>query len=403
MRFSFTIIVIITLSLFLVRCESNSFETSVPNLHIGEDGALYKTWTREYEDGRAELWYSNNEQEHKVSGGTDWLINWADFPSMLQYGTGKMVANYLVLTDEATFAYDIKLILSNDNGETWSKPFSPHTDSTLTEHGFVSLVSVRDDAFMAIWLDGREYSTGKDVMQLRAALINDSGELENEWIIDDNVCSCCATDAIETENGISVVYRDRDDGEIRDISLVNFDKNTRTWTDPIYVHADNWMIAGCPVNGPAITATLDQTVVVWYTMHNETTSVFVAHSDNDSLNFSPPLMVNTENTIGRLDVCLTSHNSSEISWIEESTTPLSEKRISLLKRRTFHFGDDTLFLSSPTIISEISNARSSGFPKMEYFNEELVIVLTDVIGTGVLDENGRESERLEVKTIVNHL
>jgi len=39
---------------------------------------------------------------------------------------------------------------------------------------------------------------------------------------------------------------------------------------------------------------------------------------------------------------------------------------------------------------------------MEYFNEELVIVLTDVIGTGVLDKNGREIEKLEVKTIVNH-
>ncbi|PCJ81220.1 MAG: hypothetical protein COA49_05785 [Bacteroidetes bacterium] len=396
---------IFTLISFLFNCSSgvdtlNDFNTSVPNLHIGADGKLYKSWTKEYGDGRAELWYSDSVSEHKIAGGNNWLINWADFPSMLQYGDGNMVANYLVLTDEESFAYDIQLILSNDNGETWSSPFSPHLDSTFTEHGFVSLVGVRDDAFMAIWLDGREYSTGKNVMELRAALINNMGELEEEWLIDDNVCSCCATDAVVTDNKISVVYRDRHKGEIRDISTVNFDKTNMTWSEPHTVHADNWMIAGCPVNGPAIAATLDQTVVVWYTMHNESPSVFVALSDNDSINFTQPLMVNTENTIGRLDVCLTSNNSAEIIWIEESAPTHSEDRKSYLKRRTFHFGQDSPYLSEPEIISEINNARSSGFPKIKYFNDELVIVLTNVVPTSTLDKNEREIDKLEVQTIL---
>ena len=49
--------------------------------------------------------------------------------------------------------------------------------------------------------------------------------------------------------GPVAVYRDRSPEEIRDISVVRLVDGV--WTEPAPVHADNWMIEGCPVNGPA--------------------------------------------------------------------------------------------------------------------------------------------------------
>ncbi|MGY8917508.1 MAG: hypothetical protein ACKVJ6_04485, partial [Flavobacteriales bacterium] len=170
--------------------------SSVPNLHIGPDSNMYTSWTREYPDGNSELVFSSgiDPTTRTIASGYDWVVNWADFPTMMRFGSENLVANYLVETDRATFAYDIKLTISNDGGDTWGEAFSPHIDSTITEHGFVSLVAVGEDSFMAVWLDGSKYSQGLDIMELRGALINSEGEIIQSYLIDDNVCSCCATD-----------------------------------------------------------------------------------------------------------------------------------------------------------------------------------------------------------------
>ena len=40
-----------------------------------------------------------------------------------------------------TYAYDVRLARSTDDGNTFSASFTPHHDGTQTEHGFASLVS----------------------------------------------------------------------------------------------------------------------------------------------------------------------------------------------------------------------------------------------------------------------
>ena len=90
--------------------------------------------------------------------GDNWLVNRADFPSVVQLTERLWASHWLVMTDVAGVAYDVRISLSDDGGQSWGEPFSPHTDGAISEHGFVSFTDGEDIG--AVWLDGREMEQG---------------------------------------------------------------------------------------------------------------------------------------------------------------------------------------------------------------------------------------------------
>ena len=87
-----------------------------------------------------------------IASGTDWFVNWADVPSALRLPSGAIVAHWLQKSAASTYAYDVRLSYSTDDGKTWSPSFTPHHDGTPTEHGFASLFPI-GGGFGLTWLD----------------------------------------------------------------------------------------------------------------------------------------------------------------------------------------------------------------------------------------------------------
>src|SRR6187200_1501786 len=79
-----------------------------------------------------------------IASGKDWFVNWADVPSALRLPSGAVVAHWLQKSAASTYAYDVRLSYSTDDGKTWSPSFTPHHDGTPTEHGFASLFAIGD-------------------------------------------------------------------------------------------------------------------------------------------------------------------------------------------------------------------------------------------------------------------
>ena len=104
-----------------------------------------------------------------IASGRDWFVNWADVPSVLRLPSGAIVAHWLQKSGPSTYAYDVRLSHSTDDGKTWSPSYLPHHDRTQTEHGFASLFPM-GDGFGLVWLDGR-------AMKARRRL--DSGQVAN--------------------------------------------------------------------------------------------------------------------------------------------------------------------------------------------------------------------------------
>ena len=90
-----------------------------------------------------------------IASGRGWVINWADFPSMVVLPDGSLAAHWLVRTGPEIHAYEVRIARSEDDGRTWGEPVVPHQDGTLTDHGFVSLFPAAGGGLGAVWLDGR--------------------------------------------------------------------------------------------------------------------------------------------------------------------------------------------------------------------------------------------------------
>ena len=202
-----------------------------------------------------------------IINSPDLFLNWADFPSVVSFPDGTLIAHWLQKTGQSSYDYDVQIALSRDDGASWSAPVVPHLDGTSSQHGFVSLVA-HDKDIAAVWLDGRAYDGSlvddgafADHMQLRSTILSSDGTASPDVALDASTCSCCQTDAAVAGDSLLVVYRDRTPAELRDIALVRLSEGE--WSTPMRVHHDNWVIPGCPVNGPSISAA-DRNVVVAY-------------------------------------------------------------------------------------------------------------------------------------------
>jgi hypothetical protein len=82
------------------------------------------------------------------------------------------------------------------------------------------------------------------------------------------VCYCCKTSVATGANGtIVAAWRHVYPGNIRDIAVAKSSDGGRTFGAPVRVSEDDWVLDGCPENGPAVA--IDQTNaihVVWPTL-----------------------------------------------------------------------------------------------------------------------------------------
>lgn len=304
------------------------------------------------------------------------FVNWADFPSVTADGSGALWAHWLQRGDEGGYDYGVRVARSDDGGSTWSAPWTPHEDTSPTEHGFVSALPI-EDGMGFVWLDGRKYADGVDgapgtkEMSLRYRTIDGHGSLGAETLIDSRVCDCCQTDAAMADEGPVVVYRNRSEAEIRDIYMSRLVDGA--WTKGASVHEDGWEIAGCPVNGPAVAARGNEVAVAWFTAPQDVARVYVAFSSDGGATFGDPTVVDDGNPGGRVDLLLSDDGSALVSWLERTGGENAEVRL----RSVQPTGGST---NSVTLTAG-SSSRASGFPRMAATpSGEVLLAWTDLVG-----------------------
>jgi len=294
-----------------------------------------------------------------VVEGRDFFANWADFPAAIQSPDGSLVVHWLAKTGADTYAYAIDLARSTDGGATWSRAGRLHGDTVPAEHGFVSWLPEKDGV-RAFWLDGRAVPGG-GAMSLRTGLVR-QGSGRGERLLDDRVCDCCQTDAALAAGGPVVAYRDRSDKEVRDISVIR--RTAGGWSQPVRVHADDWSIPGCPVNGPAIAASGRNVAVAWFTAAPPDPRVQVAFSRDGGATFGKPVLVDGDQPLGRVDLALGPDGDALVSW-----QAYAEKGAAVLLRRVTPAGRRGETLT----VAATSPARASGFPRMARLGDRLFL------------------------------
>lgn len=339
---------------------------------------LYMTWIEELSDGHAlklaiydgKSW----SQPSVIISSPELFVNWADFPSVVLLKNGMLAAQWLQKSGEGKYSYDVMISTSSDNGKTWTSPVHPYQDQTKGEHGFVSLIP-GSGGFEAIWLDSRKFDqqnehSMKNEMQLMTATWS-NGKFQPESVLDSRVCDCCQTDAAVVDGIPIAVYRDRSDSEVRDISVVR--RNAGQWSQPKTLNRDNWKIAACPVNGPAISAAGNKVVVSWFTAAQDKPRVFAMFSSDGGKSFGKRIQVDSGNPVGRVDALWLEDGNALISWLENKDGNGAD----IMARRVKPDG-----AQSPVVIAASSAARASGFPRIAAWGKGAVIAWTHVGETG---------------------
>lgn len=346
-----------------------------PYLFTDKNGVVYLSWVTK-EGQNSTLKYSSLRDKKWVepaviASGNDWFVNWADYPVIATDGSNNLISHFLQKSEKGTYTYDVNIITSPDQGKSWSKPAILHDDGKKAEHGFVSIVPYGENYFIS-WLDGRNAameSSGnghhgghQGQMTIRAAIVDKSGKKISEWELDNRVCDCCQTSAAISANGPVVVYRDRSDTEIRDISIVRFVNGQ--WTKPGTIFADNWKIEGCPVNGPRIAAAGNNLAVAWFSSPDKNPQVYVVFSGDGGATFSGPVKVNDDKTVGRVDIELLDEKTAMVSWMEGSVIKAA---------KVYSDGKK----DSSIVVASTSESRSSGFPQMTKAGNTIIFAWTD--------------------------
>ena len=361
-----------------------------PALVTLPDGRIAMSWTEpvgedfavRFVTGDASGW----DTPQTVARGPDFFVNWADFPTLAALQDGTLAVNWLRINGDTDYDYDVNIALSADGGQTWGEPMVPHRDGSQRQHGFVTLLPVAPDQLRAIWLDGRSYTSSdtlavdespSDAMQMRTTTMTSTGVMTEDSQLDARTCTCCQTSAVVAESGTQmVVYRDRTEAEIRDISILR--QVDGVWSAPVSVSADGWEISGCPVNGPAIDSGGGRTAVAWFTAADNIPKVSVAFSDDDGVSFGPAIRLDKVAPTGQVDVIQRNDGSALVSWLEY--TSIGEAL--LLCRVTPEKGCE-----EAKVLNIVRSGRTMGFPRMTAGAKGLYIAWTESVAPSQTPEN----------------
>ena len=347
-----------------------------PNLAVDGAGRVHLSWLERNADSSVSLRLAVRDNGQwstpvTVTTGRDLFVNWADFPSVFVAPSGRIVMHWLQRQPGGKYSYGVRVSQSTDGGASWSDPKQLHDDQGAGEHGFVSFFAADGDSVEAVWLDGR--ATGGEgheghhgSMQLGNGRIAADGGITPSVMVDDRICDCCQTSAAVTARGPVVVYRDRSAEEIRDIAIVR--RVDGKWTEPTRVHADDWHIEGCPVNGPSVVADGDNVAVAWFTGAKDTAKVNIAFSKDAGATFSAPVRVDDGQPAGRVDVEFGGDGRAMVTWLERVGEEGAEVRLRAIAPDGVR-GD-------AMVVANSASARSSGFPRVVRSGDELIFAWT---------------------------
>ena len=360
----------------LVSADGFSFEivktpahknSLAPNLcSFGDHFAL--SWIERKSDGTARLqmasWNGLSfNKKSLITQSKQMFANWADIPSLIEAPSGDLYAHWLNRISSKTYAYGVRIERSVNRGKSWNSLGWLHNDTSATEHGFVSLIP-EGRRVRAFWLDGRMMSKPKGKMMLRTAIL-DGDQIKEERVLDEDVCTCCPTSAVELSGGPIVVYRDRSPQEIRDISFIL--GSGRKWAEPTRLQADNWLMPGCPVNGASVATTGNLVAVSRFTVIHKKAQVILRLFKEGQIKSGKEIVLDKNVPIGRCATVCTADSIYTV-WIglEKNQTVLWLAQVSPageIKRKI--------------TLTSIDGNRSSGMPRVILSSGYLWVSWTD--------------------------
>jgi hypothetical protein len=198
-------------------------------------------------------------------------------------------------------------------GQSFGTPVKINDDKLPAAHGMHSLYVADDGRIFVSWLDERNVvapkpstkAEGHHMESNRDVFIADSSDggrtfSRNRKVAGD-ACPCCKTSlALANDGTVYLSWRHVLPGNYRHIAVATSSDGSATFSKPVIVSDDKWVLHGCPVSGPSLVVTDDGTLkVLWYAAGEANApGLYLTESKDKGRSFSPRQLVAQEKVRG---------------------------------------------------------------------------------------------------------
>lgn len=267
--------------------------SSCPWLTKDNQGNFLLSWIHQDSTGsNGIMYYAVSEDGGRTFGPPRKILSSAgaephgeNMPKMIMTESGRLIAVFGVSAPSPGNEYTGKIYftVSVNNGRTWSDAAPLTRDTGSFDQRYFDLAPLPGGGAGITWLNNSEPQGST----LYYAATGGNGGFENAKIIGMHTCQCCRTDLFTDKRGyLHVAYRDIINDSIRDMVYSVSADTGKTFSAPVRISPDNWVVNGCPHTGPDMTANSNGLHFVWYTMGGGG-GVYYGHSSDNGKTFSP--------------------------------------------------------------------------------------------------------------------
>ena len=285
------------------------------------DGGLYVTWVNHNANNQSDVMLARFNDQGAASGApvrvnqqagaaTAWR---GDPPSVAVTDRAVYVLWTARVESQGKSGTDLYFSVSHDQGTSFDAPVKVNDDKTTGAHGMHSLAVAKDGRIYVAWLDERNIQTPKPSSQagghhmesnreLFVADSNDGGKtFSANRKVAENACPCCKTAlAIAPDGTLYASWRQVLPGDFRHIAVASSNNSTASFSAPVIVSDDKWVLHGCPVSGSSLSVdTNGKLRVVWFAAgEGEAPGLYTAESNDKGRTFSPRALLMQETVKG---------------------------------------------------------------------------------------------------------
>jgi Cu/Ag efflux protein CusF len=305
-----------------VQISAPGVDAAEPVTAAAPDGSFYVAWVNHDAKqadvmlaqftGAGEMRGSPVRVNRQAGVATAWR---GDQPSLAVAPDGSVYVVWTARVEAAgTHGTDIYVSSSSDGGRTFASEVKVNDDKATGAHGMHSLAVAKDGRIYVGWLDERNVSQPMPSQKGEGHHMENNRELFLAYSTDGGrtfsanrkvateVCPCCKTSlAVAPDGTLYAGWRQVLPGSFRHIAVASSKDGGASFSSPVIVSDDRWMLQGCPVSGPSLSVdpSSGNLKVLWYAAGEaHAPGLYLSESRDNARTFSPRQLISEQTVQG---------------------------------------------------------------------------------------------------------
>jgi hypothetical protein len=331
-----------------VQVSAPGIDAAEPATAAAPDGTFYVAWVN-HDAKQADVMLTQFASDGTMRGSpvrvnqqagiaTAWR---GDQPSLAVAPNGSV---YVVWTARVGSAgehgTDLYLSVSNDGGQSFAGEVKINDDKAPSDYGMHSLAVANDGRIYVGWLDERNVHQPQPSMKAEGHHMESNRDLFVAYSTDGGrtfsanrrvateACPCCKTSlAVAPDGTLYAGWRQVLPGNFRHIAVASSKDGGTSFSSPVIVSDDRWVLQGCPVSGPSLSVdhTSGSLKVLWYAAGEAgAPGLYLSESRDNGRSFSPRQLISGEAVHGT--PVLTPGNNNPIALWQSSSAAETKMR-----------------------------------------------------------------------------